>query len=49
MEYTLAKFGNDLEYVSPYIQMYEMQSEGILCESPGTEVVDENMGSAWDD
>lgn len=34
------------DYVSPIIQMYEIQSEGVLCNS--NENVGENEGTEWD-
>lgn len=42
----MVKDNNIGDYVSPIIRMYEIQSEGVLCNS--NENVGENEGTEWD-
>jgi hypothetical protein len=36
------------EYITPEVQVYVFQPEGVLCASEGNENVGENEGSEWD-
>jgi hypothetical protein len=38
----------EYEYITPEVQVYVFQPEGVLCASEGNENVGENEGSEWD-